>query len=137
MRRGNLANQGDCSRVQALACTPGLLWLRSGPMLRFRLGAIPVEVHLSHLLFSSLLGVLMVLTVRESPAALHLDFWPYNQLVREPGSPEALQAGILVVLAWMLIVFVSALGHEAGHALMLRAFGYRPSISLLWLGGTT
>ncbi|AKJ07217.1 Zn-dependent protease [Archangium gephyra] len=106
-------------------------------MLRFRLGAIPVEVHLSHLLFSSLLGVLMVLMVREAPAAPHLDFWPYNPLVREPRSPEATRTALLIVLSWMLIVFVSALGHEAGHALMLRAFGYRPSISLLWLGGST
>ena len=106
-------------------------------MLRFRLGAIPVEVHLSHLLFSSLLGVLMVLMVRESPAALHQHFWPYRQLVQETGSLETLQAALLVVLSWMLIVFLSALGHEAGHALMLRAFGYRPSISLLWLGGAT
>ncbi|HYO73318.1 MAG TPA: site-2 protease family protein [Archangium sp.] len=106
-------------------------------MLRFRLGAIPIEVHLSHLLFSSLLGVLMVLTVRESPAAPHMDFWPYNPLAREPGSLESVRTALLVVLSWMLIVFVSALGHEAGHALMLRAFGYRPSISLLWLGGAT
>jgi Zn-dependent protease len=106
-------------------------------MLRIRLGGIPVEVHLSHLLFSSLLGILMVLSVRESSTALHLDFWPFRQLVQEPGSPEATWTALLVVLAWMLIVFVSALGHEAGHALMIRAFGHRPSISLLWMGGTT
>ncbi|WP_375767777.1 peptidase M50 [Archangium gephyra] len=104
-------------------------------MLRFRLGGIPVEVHLSHLLFSSLLGVLMVLMVREM-AALQPDTWPYQQL-RAPGGPESTRTALIIVGAWMFITFVSALGHETGHALMLRAFGYRPSISLLWLGGTT
>lgn len=101
-------------------------------MLRFRLGAIPVEVHLSHLLFSALTGVLMV---RDMPA-LEPDVWPYRQL-QHPGGPEYATTALLVVASWMLIIFVSALVHEAGHALMLRAFGYRPSIQLIWLGGGT
>ncbi|HYO55438.1 site-2 protease family protein [Archangium sp.] len=104
-------------------------------MLRFRLGDIPVEVHLSHLLFSALLGVLMVHEVHGMPA-LDPNVWPYRQL-QEPGGPEYGRTALLVVLSWVFIVFVSALVHEAGHALMLRAFGYRPSITLLWLGGTT
>lgn len=103
-----------------------------GPMLRFRLGGIPVEVHLSHLLFSALMGVLMV---RDMPA-LDPDIWPYQQL-QHPGGPEYATTALLVVGGWMLIIFVSALVHEAGHALMLRAFGYRPSIQLIWLGGGT
>src|SRR5690242_8411527 len=109
--------------------------VKVGPMLRFRLGDIPVEVHLSHLLFSALLGVLMVHEVHGMPA-LDPDIWPYRQL-QEPGSPEYGRTALLVVLSWVFIIFVSALVHEAGHALMLRAFGYRPSITLLWLGGTT
>jgi Zn-dependent protease len=104
-------------------------------MLRFRFGGIPVEIHFSHLLFSSLLGILMVLMAREM-AALQPDTWPYPQL-RAPGGPESTRTALIIVLSWMSITFVSALGHETGHALMLRAFGYRPSIALLWLGGTT
>jgi Zn-dependent protease len=103
-------------------------------MLRFRLGGIPVEVHLSHLLFSALLGVLMV---RDLPALTRApDLWPYRQL-QHPGGPEYATTGLLVIASWMFIIFVSALVHEAGHALMLRAFGYRPSIQLIWLGGGT
>ncbi|PTL84091.1 site-2 protease family protein [Vitiosangium sp. GDMCC 1.1324] len=101
-------------------------------MLRFRLGGIPVEVHLSHLLFSALLGVLMV---RDMPA-LDPNVWPYREL-QHPGRPGYAPTALLVVASWMLIIFLSALVHESGHALMLRAFGYRPSIQLIWLGGTT
>lgn len=99
-------------------------------MLRFRLGGIPIEVHLSHLLFSALMGVLMV---RDMPA-LEPNAWPYRQL-QHPGGSEYATTALLVVAAWVLIIFVSALVHEAGHALTLRAFGYRPSIQLIWLGG--
>ncbi len=105
-------------------------------MLRFRLGGIPVQVHLSHLLFSALMGLLMVLVVRGDPPALDPNAWPYRQLQEPGGSGYGLTA-LLVVLSWMFIVFVSALVHEAGHALMLRAFGYQPSITLLWMGGIT
>ncbi|WNG39999.1 peptidase M50 [Archangium violaceum] len=103
-------------------------------MLRFRLGGIPVEVHLSHLLFSALLGVLMV---RDLPAlASDPNVWPYHQL-QQPGEPGYAMTALLVVASWIFIIFLSALVHESGHALMLRLFGYRPSIQLVWLGGTT
>src|ERR1044071_4139725 len=126
-----------------MTCAPALLWLRSGPMLRFPLGGIPVKVHLSHLLFSALLGVLMV---RDMPAldpkalapstwVLNPSVWPYHQLL-SPG-PDYGRTATWVALSWMFIIFISALVHEVGHALALRLFGYRPSIELLWLGGAT
>ena len=40
-------------------------------------------------------------------------------------------------LIWMAIVFVSVLGHELGHAVAMRAFGFAPSIELHSLGGFT
>jgi hypothetical protein len=102
-------------------------------MLRFRLGSIPVEVHPSHLLFSSLLAWSLLpprLPVKQP------EVWPYRQLLASDGADYA-GTVVLYVLAWMLIVFVAALVHQLGHALAGRALGYRPSITLMWLGGTT
>jgi Zn-dependent protease len=112
-------------------------------MLRFPLGGIPVKVHLSHVLFSALLGVLMVRdmpaldprTLAPSTWMLDPNVWPYHQLL-SPG-PDYGRTATWVALSWMFIIFISALVHEAGHALALRAFGYRPSIELVWLGGAT
>lgn len=81
-------------------------------MLRFRLGPIPVEVHPTHLLLSALIGA---------------------QSGGE-GGPELL---LFHTLSWVGVVFVSVLVHELGHALLLLAFGYQPSISLVALGGLT
>jgi Zn-dependent protease len=102
-------------------------------MLRFRLGSIPVEVHPSHLLVSGLLAWLML--DRGVPTQQQ-EVWPYRQLAN-PEGPEYTLTAALFVLSWVLIVFVSALVHELGHALAGRAFGYRPSISLVWMGGHT
>src|SRR5262249_27052134 len=41
------------------------------------------------------------------------------------------------VVAWTIIVFFSVMVHELGHALVARAFGARPSITLHALGGLT
>jgi Zn-dependent protease/Flp pilus assembly protein TadD len=40
-------------------------------------------------------------------------------------------------IAWIAIVFFSVLIHELGHAVVSLAFGYRPSIRLVWMGGLT
>ncbi len=101
-------------------------------MLRFRLGSIPVEVHPTHLLVSALLGWLTVRSLSASGA----DVWPYRQL-HDPGGPDYTRTALLVVLAWMFIIFVSVLVHELGHALAGRMFGYQPSIALVGLGGVT
>ncbi|MGQ9505699.1 MAG: site-2 protease family protein [Thermogutta sp.] len=41
------------------------------------------------------------------------------------------------LLAWVLAVFIAILVHEMGHALMMRAFGFYPLITLYGLGGYT
>jgi stage IV sporulation protein FB len=41
------------------------------------------------------------------------------------------------VLLWILALFVSILVHEFGHALVMRAFGFRPAIVLYGMGGLT
>ncbi|WP_224248850.1 TPR end-of-group domain-containing protein [Hyalangium gracile] len=84
-------------------------------MFRFRLGSIPVEVQASHLLVS---------------AAIALTFTPTGR----PGITGTMGFN---VVSWMLIVFVSVLVHELGHAVASRAFGYQPSITLAWMGGHT
>lgn len=45
--------------------------------------------------------------------------------------------GIQYLLAWMLVVFISILVHELGHALAARACGYPPRIVLHQMGGVT
>lgn len=86
--------------------------LGHGRVLRFRLGSIPVLVHPGHLLFALALGL----------SAVSGD---------QPLAPAA------VVVVWVVLVFVSVLLHELGHALAFRAFGYRSSIQLLMFGGVT
>jgi Zn-dependent protease len=41
------------------------------------------------------------------------------------------------LVAWIAVVFVSVMLHEMGHALVARAYGARPSITLYALGGLT
>ncbi len=101
-------------------------------MFRFRLGSIPVEVHFFHLVVSALLGWQFFLPSAQvsGPA------WLAEHL-GDPGNPGYVQAVVLGVLAWMLIVFISVLIHELGHAMAYRAFGQQPSIALVSLGGLT
>jgi len=99
-------------------------------MLRFRLGSIPVEVHFQHLLFSLLFAMLNLLG-RGGQS---------EPLLGGPLSGHGVKAVASTagyVGAWMAILFVSSLVHELGHALASRAFGYRPRIHLLWMGGHT
>jgi Zn-dependent protease len=103
-------------------------------MLRFRLGSIPVQVHASHLLFSPLLAYLFM--PRPGDALSDPNAWPNRHLL-DAGDPQYGKTVVLYLLVWVLIVFLSALAHELGHALVGRAFGYRPSIALVWLGGHT
>ena len=51
--------------------------------------------------------------------------------------PDAgLQSGDAAsVLTWIVAVFLSILVHELGHALVMRAYGFRPWITLYGLGG--
>jgi Zn-dependent protease len=87
-------------------------------MLRFRLGRIPVEVHPSHLLVAAFLA--------------------YSFVPQGPNGPLASGSTLLsLVIAGAIVVFVSILVHELGHALVAVAYGYRPQIQLAWLGGNT
>ncbi|MCC6125172.1 MAG: hypothetical protein IT426_09440 [Pirellulales bacterium] len=40
-----------------------------------------------------------------------------------------------LLLIWVIAVFISILWHEMGHALVIRAFGFRPWITLHGMGG--
>ena len=82
-------------------------------MLRFRLGSISVVVHPVHFLFALALGM----------------SWAANP---PRGVSQAEVLGI-----WVVLVFVSVLFHELGHALAFRAFGYPSTVQLLFLGGVT
>ena len=48
---------------------------------------------------------------------------------------ETLKIGVEYLMAWLLVVFVSILVHELGHALIARSFGYPPRILLYQFGG--
>ncbi|MFP2924384.1 TPR end-of-group domain-containing protein [Pyxidicoccus sp. 3LG] len=97
-------------------------------MFRFRLGSIPVEVHPSHLLVSAMIAWTSIGAAQDN--------WPFRQVAGAPALGHA-SAMVVYILSWMLIVFVSVLIHELGHALASRLFGYRPSIALVWMGGHT
>lgn len=99
-------------------------------MFRFRLGRIPVEVHFSHLL----INLLFAWTFAEG--SVRDAEWP-GPLLRNTAADghQATLAG--VVLLWMLVISVSVLVHELGHALAGLVFGLRPTIHLLGMGGLT
>jgi Zn-dependent protease len=97
-------------------------------MFRFRVGSIPVEVHPSHLLVSGMIAWMNIGAAQRG--------WPFRQVEGAPALGQASAMGVYI-LSWMLIVFVSVLIHELGHALASRLFGYRPSIALVWMGGHT
>ena len=82
-------------------------------MLRFRLGSILVVVHPVHFLVALVLGM-------------------SGFLRPPPGVSQAVVLGL-----WVVLVFVSVLFHELGHALAFRAFGYASTIQLVFLGGVT
>lgn len=46
-----------------------------------------------------------------------------------------IQLGLIYVLVWILVVFVSILAHELGHALTAARLGYPPRIFLYHFGG--
>ncbi len=78
-------------------------------MLKFSLGDIPVRVHVSFLLIAILA--------------------PTDQVNLAPWA---------VILAWVLMVFLAVLLHEAGHAFTARHYGATPvTITLFALGGVT
>jgi Zn-dependent protease len=82
-------------------------------LLQFRIGRIPVQVHFSHLLIAGLLGL---------------------TFATDSGTGRPIPA---LLAAWVVIVFVSVLVHELGHAVVALVFGYSPVIQLAGMGGNT
>ncbi|MEM6330878.1 MAG: site-2 protease family protein [Planctomycetota bacterium] len=62
------------------------------------------------------------------PVRIHPFFWVLCLLVGREKEP-------LRVLVWTLVVLVSVLVHELGHAVLQRRFGGRPNIVLYGMGG--
>ena len=83
-------------------------------MLRFRFGSFPVTVYVSFLVAAGLLAYLWV----------------------DQGTLNTID-GVALFLAYMVIVFVSVLVHELGHAVVGRVFGGAPEIRLEGFGGVT
>jgi len=63
------------------------------------------------------------------PVRVHPMFWLLAVLL------GPMQAGVPSILTWIAAVFLSILVHELGHALVMRAHGYRPWITLYGMGG--
>jgi Zn-dependent protease len=106
-------------------------------MFSFRVGSIPVQVHGSHLLFSAILSMSWLNGVRATHEAVAGRVgWPVSVLARPdlPGQGLALAGWVALFVA---MAFVSILAHELGHAWASRAFGYRPAVDLVALGGLT
>lgn len=64
------------------------------------------------------------------PVRIGFGFWIMSIML-------GMQGGLKSAMTWALVVFVSVMLHELGHALVARAFGARPSITLHALGGLT
>ena len=85
-------------------------------VLRFRLGPISVLVHPAHFLVGLMFGL---------------------SAAGELGDEVTPGAKATLVVTWIVVVFVSVLVHELGHALAFRAFGYPSTIQLVMFGGVT
>lgn len=64
------------------------------------------------------------------PVRVHPMFWFVSLLFGLSGKPKP-----DVILLWVGVVFVSIVVHEMGHALMARAHGWQPHITLHGFGG--
>jgi Zn-dependent protease len=99
-------------------------------VLQFKLRGIPVQVHFSHVLIAVLLGWSFAQSER-APTG-----WPGQVLVSQT-HPDRAKTLAAVIIIWVVIISVSVLIHELGHALSARAFGLSPEIHLIGLGGRT
>lgn len=83
-------------------------------MLKFRLGAIPVEIRPTHLLIAGWIA------------------WSWMAV-----GPTGGVSPIALLVVGTAVVTVSILVHELGHAIAARRFGYSPAIVIEWFGGHT
>lgn len=65
------------------------------------------------------------------PVRISIWFWLAGAIL----GYNALKAGAAFLIGWLLVLLVSILIHELGHALAARCFGYSPSILLYQFGG--
>lgn len=65
------------------------------------------------------------------PVRVHPFFWLVGLLLGIGGT----EGDPKLMIVWLLAVFFSILIHELGHALVARAYGYRPWITLHGMGG--
>ncbi len=68
------------------------------------------------------------------PVRVHPFFW-LVALLLGPWEPLPGQSVVMLMAMWIIALFVSILFHEMGHATAMRAYGFRPSITLYGLGG--
>lgn len=68
------------------------------------------------------------------PVRVHWMFWVMGLLLGGAGGGD--RSGRTLVV-WVVAVFVSVLVHEMGHALVIRALGVQPWITLYGMGGLT
>lgn len=69
-------------------------------------------------------------TIAGIPVRVHPLFWLITLLLGASGD-------ILLIPIWLLVIFVSILVHELGHALAFRRYGQRSHIVLHFAGGLT
>jgi len=65
------------------------------------------------------------------PVHISIWFWVAGAIL----GFNALKAGAAFLIGWLLVLLISILVHELGHALTARWFGYPPSILLYHFGG--
>lgn len=99
-------------------------------MLRFKLGRIPVDVHVSHVAISVLLAFSFAQSVGDRTG------WP-GSILSDPQHPQHQLTLMICVGLWTLMISGSVLVHELGHATTARLFGYPSTIHLVGLGGLT
>ena len=63
------------------------------------------------------------------PVRVHPFFWLVGLIL------SARSSSVVEVLTWVGALFIAILIHELGHALVMRAYGFQPSITLYGLGG--
>jgi Zn-dependent protease len=66
------------------------------------------------------------------PVRIHPMFWVVALLFGQPWAPDET---VTTLSSWMLVVFLSILVHEFGHAVLMRYFGFSARIVLYASGG--
>ena len=99
-------------------------------MLRFLLGRIPVEIHLRYLLVAGLLSWSWAGGPHSESS------WP-GTVLNHADSPAYNSTYFSLILLWLVVLTVSVLVHELGHAIAFKVFGYKPSIHLIGLINVT